>query len=71
MRLTRVPCKVTRCIKLQGLELTLRSTVFHAPENLIFPAMISCEGKLERIEKIFCPAYFCQAGPYTLRLYTL
>ena len=39
----RVPCKVTRCTKLQGAqrapELALRSTDCHAPKNLIFPAL--------------------------------
>ena len=43
MRRTRVPCKVTRCTKLQDAqrfpELALRSTDIRALENLIFPAM--------------------------------
>ena len=43
MRGTRVPSKVTRSTKLRGAqcspELSLRSTDFRAPENLIFPAL--------------------------------
>ena len=43
MRWERVPSKVTRSTKLQGAqrspELRFRSTDFHAPENLIFPAL--------------------------------
>ena len=39
-----VPCKATRSTKLQDVqrspELALRSTYFHAPENLIFPALM-------------------------------
>ena len=43
MRGTCVPHKATRCTKLPGAqrspELDLRSTDFHAPESLIFPAL--------------------------------
>ena len=39
MRQTRVPSNVTRSTKLQGVQLTFRSTDFHLPENLIFPAL--------------------------------
>ena len=42
-RRTRASRKVTRCTKLRGAqrspELALGSTDFHAPENLIFPAL--------------------------------
>ena len=45
MRRARVPSKVTRSTKLPGAqcspELSLRSMDFRAPENLIFPAMLS------------------------------
>ena len=43
VRQTLVPCSVTRSTILQGAqhipELALRSTEFHSPENLIFPAL--------------------------------
>ena len=46
MRQTCVPHKVTRCTKLQGTQqspkLTLRSTDFCVPENLIFPTLNRC-----------------------------
>ena len=45
MRQARVPLKVTRCTKLRGVqcssELALRSTDFRAPENLIFPSLVT------------------------------
>ena len=47
VRQTHVPHKVTRCTELQGTqrspELTLKSMDFRAPENLIFPALISAK----------------------------
>ena len=42
---TRVSREITRCTKLRGVqrspELSLRSTDFRAPENLIFPALLT------------------------------
>ena len=47
MRRARVPSKVTRSTKLRGAqrspELGLMSTDFRAPENLIFPALLTIE----------------------------
>ena len=45
MKRTHVPCKVTGSTELRGAqcsrELSLKSTDFRAPENLIFPALVT------------------------------
>ena len=50
MRQTLVPCNITRSTKSQGAqcapELSLRSTEFRSPENLIFPACIAMKDRL-------------------------
>ena len=75
MTRTHVPRKVTRCTKLRGAqrspELALRSTDFHTPENLIFPALSYYFGRClsELVQLVLRPYSLGESNLYCNGLY--